>query len=347
VLRRLARDAAERTRDVEGLVDRFEGDEGCAPELNLRVLPAQAGRQGLSAQGIADQVAGAFIGEVASQLRRPDHLEPVRVRVRQPAGDEPPAPEILERATLASAGAPLPLRAVVEPERACPPATLLRHNQRNMVHLTARLSGTSLGEAVRQVRARLAGWQLPVGYSWELGGLYQQQQESFRSLLLVLALALAAVVAVLLFQLRSWARSLSVLLAAPLGLAGAAATLLVTGTALNVSSMMGAILLVGLVVKNGILLLDHALWAEEEGTPIGDALVAAGRARLRPILMTTLATLAALLPLVSGLGAGGELHRPLAVVVVGGLSFSTLATLFVVPAAALLLARLRTARRIP
>ncbi|HEY6910448.1 MAG TPA: efflux RND transporter permease subunit [Myxococcales bacterium] len=348
VLRRLAHEAADRTRDIEGLVDRFEGDEGCAPELNLRVLPAQAGRQGLSAQGIADQVAGAFIGEVASQLRRPDHLEPVRIRVRQPTGDEPPAPEILERATLSSAaGAPLPLRAVVEPEPACPPATLLRHNQRNMVHLTARLSGTSLGEAVRAVREKLAGWQLPVGYSWELGGLYQQQQDSFRSLLLVLALALAAVVAVLLFQLRSWARSGSVLMAAPLGLAGAAATLLVTGTALNVSSMMGAILLVGLVVKNGILLLDHALWAEEEGTPIGDALVAAGRARLRPILMTTLATLAALLPLVLGLGAGGELHRPLAVVVVGGLFFSTLATLFVVPAAALLLARLRTPRRIP
>jgi multidrug efflux pump subunit AcrB len=311
-------------------------------------LPAQAGRQGLTAQAIADQVGGAFIGEVASQLRKPDHLEPVRVRVRQPTGDEPPPPEILERTTLASAaGAPLPLRAVVEPERGCPPSTLLRHNQRNMVHLTARLSGTSLGEAVRAVRARLSGWQLPVGYSWELGGLYQQQQESFRSLLLVLALALAAVVAVLLFQLRSWARSLSVLLAAPFGLAGAAATLFVSRTALNVSSMMGAILLVGLVVKNGILLLDHALWAQEAGAPLREALLGAGRARLRPILMTTLATLAALLPLVLGLGAGGELHRPLAVVVVGGLFFSTVATLFVVPAAAVLFDRLRGTRRIP
>jgi multidrug efflux pump subunit AcrB len=138
-----------------------------------------------------------------------------------------------------------------------------------------------------------------------------------------------------------------VLAAAPLGLAGGAATLLLSNTALNVSSMMGAILLVGLVVKNGILLLDHAMWSEESGKPLPEALVEAGRARLRPILMTTLATLAALLPLLIGLGAGSALHRPLAVMVVGGLFFSTAATLFVVPVVALALARLRRPARIP
>ena len=344
-LRDLARQASERTRDLPGLVDRFDGDEGCAPQLDLRVQPVQAGRQGLSAQSIADQLSGAFLGEVATQLRKPDRLEDVRVRVAQPSGDSPPPQETLERAgLLSSSGAPLPVRAVAEPERSCPPAALLRHNQRNMVHLTARLSGVSLGEAVSAVRKKLAGWQLPLGYSWEMGGLYQQQQESFRSLFMVLAIALAAVVAVLLFQLRSWSRSLAVLAAAPLGLAGGAAALLVTGTSLNVSSMMGAILLVGLVVKNGILLLDHAMWAEDAGRPLREALLDAARARLRPILMTTLATLAALLPLVLGLGAGGALHQPLAIAVLGGLAFSTAATLFVAPAAALLLARLRAPR---
>ena len=174
-----------------------------------------------------------------------------------------------------------------------------------------------------------------------MGGLYQQQQESFASLLTVLAIALAAIAAVLLFQLRSWSRTLAVLVAAPLGLAGGAATLFLTRTSLSVSSMMGAILLVGLVVKNGILLLDHAMWSEDAGKPLHDALIDAGRARLRPILMTTLATLAALLPLLVGLGAGSALHRPLAVVVVGGLAFSTAATLLVAPAAALLLSKLR------
>jgi multidrug efflux pump subunit AcrB len=117
---------------------------------------------------------------------------------------------------------------------------------------------------------------------------------------------------------------------APVALAAGVLTLWITGTPLNVSSLMGGILLVGLVVKNGILLMDHALAAEERGVPRQEALIEAARERLRPILMTTLATLAALLPLILGLGA--ELHRPLAVAVVGGLLFSTAATLFVVPA---------------
>ena len=339
VLRELARQAAERTAGLDGLVDRFDGDEGCAPELDLRVSPVEAGRQGLSATAIADQLAGAFLGEIATQLRKPDHLEDVRVRL---AGEEAPPQDALERASLAAGtGAALPVRTVAEPEETCPPAALLRLNQRNMVHVTARLSGVSLGSAVDAVRKKLAGWQLPIGYSWEMGGLYEQQRESFSSLVMVLLIALAAIGAVLLFQLRSWSRTLAVLAAAPLGLAGGAATLLLTGTPLNVSSMMGAILLVGLVVKNGILLLDYAMWSEESGKPLREALVEAGRARLRPILMTTLATLAALLPLLIGLGAGSALHRPLAIMVVGGLAFSTAATLLVAPATALLLSRLR------
>ncbi|MFN2549337.1 MAG: efflux RND transporter permease subunit [Myxococcales bacterium] len=342
VLRDLARQAAKRTEGIQGLVDRFDGDEGCAPEVDLRVLPGQAGRQGLSAASIADQLSGAFLGEVATQLRKPDHLEDVRVRLALPSGDEPPPQDSLERATVAAtSGAALPVRTVAEPARSCPPASLLRQNQRNMVHLTARLSGLSLGEGVDAVRQKLAGWQLPIGYSWEMGGLYQQQRESFSSLVTVLAIALAAIAAVLLFQLRSWSRTAAVLVAAPLGLAGGAASLSLTGTTLSVSSIMGAILLVGLVVKNGILLLDHAMWSEEAGKPLREALVDAGRARLRPILMTTLATLAALLPLLIGLGAASALHRPLAVVVVGGLAFSTAATLLVAPAAALLLSKLR------
>jgi multidrug efflux pump subunit AcrB len=338
-LRDLAVQAAERVRNITGLVDLFEGDEGCAPEIDLRVRAAEAGRQGLGAQQIGDQLAGAFIGEVATQIRRPDHLEDVRVRLDHP--DLPP-PSLLQQASLLGAdGRPLPLASVVLADRQCPPAALLRFNQRNMVHVTARLSGTSLGTAVADVRKALRGWELPVGYTWEIGGLYQQQQESFRALLLVLGIAVLAVAAVLLFQLRSWTRALAVLAAAPLALAGGAATLFVTRQPLNVSSLMGAILLVGLVVKNGILLLDYALWSEEAGKPTREAIIEAGRARLRPILMTTCATLAALLPLIFGVGASSALHRPLAVVVVGGLAFSTAATLLVVPAAALLLRRWR------
>ncbi|TMA25196.1 MAG: efflux RND transporter permease subunit [Deltaproteobacteria bacterium] len=338
-LRELSAQAAQRLRDIPGLVDFFNGDEGCAPEIDLRVRPAEAGRQGLQAQQIGAQLAGAFLGEVATQIRRPDYLLDVRVRFDQ--ADLLPSTTLKEASLLTSDGRPLPVAAVAMEERQCPPAALLRFNQRNMVHLTARLSGVSLGTAVSRVRTALRGWDLPVGYTWEIGGLYQQQQDSFRALLLVLGIAVLAVAAVLLFQLRSWTRTLAVLMAAPLAMAGGAATLFITRLPLNVSSLMGAILLVGLVVKNGILLLDHALWSEEAGTPPRQALIEAGRARLRPILMTTCATLAALLPLIFGVGASSALHRPLAVVVVGGLAFSTAATLLVVPAAALALGRWR------
>jgi multidrug efflux pump subunit AcrB len=339
-VRELAVQASERIKDIPGLVDLFNGDEGCAPELDLRVDDLQAGRQGLNATIIGDQLAGALLGEVATQLRRPDHLEGVRVRLDVPGGGEAAAPSSLEERRISTpTGALLPVRALGTLSRSCPPAALLRFNQRNMAHATARLSGTSLGAAVAAVRAKLSGWQLPVGYTWELGGLYDQQQAAFHSLLLELVIAPVAVAAVLLFQLRSLGLTLAVLAAAPLALAGGVATLWVTKTSLNVSSLMGAILLVGLVVKNGILLLDHALISEEAGATHHDALLDAARARLRPILMTTLATLAALLPLVVGLGSGGALHRPLAIAVVGGLAFSTAATLFVVPALALILRR--------
>jgi multidrug efflux pump subunit AcrB len=331
VLRQLATRAADKLQDIAGLVDLFDGDEGCAPEVDLRIDPLQGGRQGLQAANVADQLAAAMLGQVATQLRRPDHLEDVRVRLAA----APETRQALEGANiLASDGRPLPVAAVAEVSQSCPPAALLRFNQRNMVHVTARLSGTSLGTAVSAVRSRLSGLSLPVGYSWEIGGLYEQQRESFTSLAGVLAVAVLAVAAVLLFQLRSFAWTAAVLAAAPLALAGGAITLWVTGTAMNVSSLMGGILLVGLVVKNGILLLDHALAAEERGEDRRAALVEAARERLRPILMTTLATLAALTPLVIGLGAGGEMHKPLAIAVVGGLAFSTAATLFVVPSLA-------------
>jgi multidrug efflux pump subunit AcrB len=329
VLRDLAAQAAARIKDAPGIVDLFDGNEGCAPELAVRLDPLLAGRQGLPAQVVADQLAGAFLGDVATRLRKPDHLEDVRVRLATPSDSR----LVLETARVQSADgtANLPLAALGTLSRTCPSAALLRYNQRNMVHVTARLSGTSLGAAVNDVRSRLRALELPVGYTWELGGLYEQQKESFASLLVVLLAAVLAVEAVLLFQLRSFAWSGAVLAATPVALSAGVLTLWATRTTLNVSSMMGGILLVGLVVKNGILMLDHALDAGQRGLPRREAILQAARERLRPILMTTFATLAALLPLVAGLGAGGELHRPLAIAVVGGLFFSTAATLFLVP----------------
>jgi multidrug efflux pump subunit AcrB len=158
------------------------------------------------------------------------------------------------------------------------------------------------------------------------------QQSAFRALLAVLGLAIAAVVGVMVMQFRSFVEPLVVLVAAPISFVGALVLLIVTGTPLNVSSFMGMILLVGLIVKNGIILLDfthHRMLTEQEA--LEPALLEAGRVRLRPILMTTLCTLFGLLPLALRLGAGSDMQRPLALAVIGGLALSTPITLFLVP----------------
>ncbi len=332
VLQRAAADVAKRIRGTPGLVDFFDGDEGCAPETDLRVDSFAASRVGLATSSISDQLAAAFTGEVATQVRRSDRLEDVRVKLSGIDPLLPPSPASLEEArVLTASGTAVPVLALTKATRACPTAVLLRENQRNMVHLTARLSGTSLGTAAEEVRQRLKDLPLPVGYTWELGGLLDQQRSSFRSLFTVFCGALAGVLGVLLFQLRSFRYAGAVLAAAPVAVGGAVLTLWACRVSLNVSSLMGVILLVGLVVKNGILLVDQAIVSQQGGMGRREAFESAPRIRLRPILMTTLATLVALTPLVVGIGSGGVLLKPLAIAVVGGLFFSTLATLLLVP----------------
>jgi len=226
----------------------------------------------------------------------------------------------------------VPLGGVARFADRCTSSEITRENLRLMVAVTARLEGTDLGRAVAAVQARLAKIDLPRGYSVEIGGQRLSQRRAFVALAEALAAAVALVLLVLVFQFGGFAAPLAILAATPVALAGGLGALWLTGTALNVSSLLGAILLIGLVVKNGILLLHRADERLGEGASRDDALADAGAVRLRPILMTTLCTLVGLVPLALGLGAGAEMHRPLAVAVIGGLLLSTPATLFVVPA---------------
>jgi multidrug efflux pump subunit AcrB len=194
------------------------------------------------------------------------------------------------------------------------------------------LDGTrDLGSVKRDVDALMSKITLPPGVTYVLGGQFQSQAESFKNLLMVLALAILLVFAVMIFQFGSFTAPLVILLVMPLSLFGVALGLFITKTPLNVSSFMGAIMLVGIVVKNGILLLDRAQKGEAEGAPLEEAVLQAGRVRLRPILMTTLTAILGLVPLALGIGAGAEMQKPLAIAVIGGLSFSTVFTLLFAP----------------
>jgi CzcA family heavy metal efflux pump len=331
-LERYAQQLGPKLSKVDGLEDFFNGVSERSPELMMAMNAAEANRAGVTPAEVAGAVSGALLGAPAGEVRLQDRSIAVRVR----------APDAVRGDALRLGALPVvvpasrttvPLSALATFAPAESRATFTRENQQQMITMTSDVSGRSLGAVMADVRSVLAAAPPPAGIRVEVAGQYAGQQSAFRSMLAVLALAAAAVVAVMVLQFRSFVEPLVVLVAAPLSFVGAVVLLLVTGTPLNVSSFMGLILLVGLIVKNGIILLDfthHRM--RHTGEPLEPALLEAGRVRLRPILMTTLCTLFGLLPLALGLGAGSAMQRPLALAVIGGLALSTPITLYVVPA---------------
>jgi multidrug efflux pump subunit AcrB len=325
-----AKDLEPKLAKVTGLEDFFNGVVEQAPELMMHINSAEANKVGLTPDQVAAAVNGALLGVPAGEVRLQDRAIAVRVR----------APDAVRLDALRLGSLPVaipaarttaPLSALASFEPTQSRSAYTRENQQQMITMTSDVTA-SLGAVTSGVNGVLASNPPPAGIRMEIGGQSAGQKEAFRSLLTVLALAIAAVIGVMVLQFRSFVEPLVVLAAAPISFVGAMALLLVTGTPLNVSSFMGLILLVGLIVKNGIILLDfthHRMLTE--GETLEPALLEAGRVRLRPILMTTLCTLFGLLPLALGLGAGSEMQKPLALAVIGGLALSTPITLFLVP----------------
>jgi CzcA family heavy metal efflux pump len=330
-LERYATLLAPNVEHVAGLEDFYAGIPEPSAELAMHVRSAEAARLGLTPQDVGGAVSSALLGVGAGEVRLDDRA--IGVRVRAPDAVRLDAAQLASIPVLSAASKqPTPLAALATFTAADVRSEYLRENQQQLVAITAGVEGRSLSAVMDDVRGILSANPAPAGIRVELGGRYVSQQLAFRALLLVLALAAVSVMAVMLLQFRSFVEPIVVLLAAPLSFVGALALLLVSNTPLNVSSFMGLILLVGLIVKNGIILLDftrHRL--QDGGVELEQALREAARVRLRPILMTTLCTLFGLLPLALGIGAGSELQKPLALAVIGGLALSTPVTLFVVP----------------
>jgi len=315
---------------VRGLVD-LVGPQAGVPETTWRIDPQAAGRAGLTVEQVQDQLAAAWLGETATTLQLADRTIPIRVRYPDADRFDPARLASLNLKT--AEGRLVPLSAVARPVVATGDGELTRENLRPVALVTGRLEGRDLGTAAREIQSRLRRLKLPVGYEIEVGGQYESQRQAFRELLLVFAAAAALVLLVLVIEFRALTPAVLLLLAAPLSFGGAFLLLRLAGSELDVSSAMGLILLVGLAVKNGIVMIDYAHRLHAEGQPFAEAMAQAARVRLRPILMTTLCTLFGLLPLALGLGAGAELQKPLALAVIGGLGLSTLVTLFAVPSA--------------
>jgi len=318
-------------QQVQGIEDLYNGVSEPTSELAMTINTAEANRIGLTPDQISAELSSALLGSDAGDVRLEDRSIGVRVR----------APDSIRFNPLLLNSIPLiatqnhstvPLGSLATFQATETRAELLRENQQQMIDVTADIADRSLGAIMNDVKQVVAANPPPAGIRLELAGQYASQQQAFRALLLVLTLASLSVIAVMVIQFESFIEPLVVLLAAPLSFVGAMLLLLITGTPLNVSSFMGLILLVGLIVKNGIILLDftrHRM--RTDALPLEQAIREAARIRLRPILMTTLCTLFGLLPLALGLGAGSELQKPLALAVIGGLALSTPITLYVVP----------------
>ncbi|MEO8945265.1 MAG: efflux RND transporter permease subunit [Gemmatimonadaceae bacterium] len=326
-----ARSLGPKLAAIDGIQDYFNGVSEPSAELQMTIDDAEANRAGLTPSQVATEVGGALLGDPAGEIRTNDRSVAIRVRAPDSVRFDP---RMLGTIPVYSAQTrtPVPLSSLAMFKPVDTRSELLRENQQQLIRATADISGRDLGSVMNDVKAVLAANPPPAGIRVALGGQYAGQQEAFRALLLVLSLAVASVIAVMVIQFQSFIEPLVVLIAAPLSFVGAVGLLLVTGTQLNVSSFMGLILLVGLIVKNGIILLDftHHLM-RVEGVPLAEALQRAARIRLRPILMTTLCTLFGLLPLALAIGAGSAMQKPLALAVIGGLALSTPITLFMVP----------------
>jgi CzcA family heavy metal efflux pump len=319
----------EYLKKVPGVVDSFDGLVYAGSSVSLKVRP-DAQRFGLSADDIATAVNIAMLGETSSTVLEGDRVVNIRVKVDPTHTNRLAA--LRELPLRAPDGTEVRLSQVVDLVEEPGQLELRREDLRQNVAVTARLEGRDLGSAMAEIRETLARQvSLPVG-TIEYGGLYQQQQESFRNLLIVLGMAIVLVFTVLLVEFRSFLEPVAIVFGAVLAMFGTVLALWLTGTSLNVVSFLGAIIGVGIVAKNGILMLDFVEHLLADGLPLQEALVQSGRRRLRPVLMTSMAAALGMLPLAYGVGSGADMLKPLAVAVIGALCISVLLSLVATPA---------------
>lgn len=335
-LTRLAHQVGAIVSKIPGIVEENDGIIESGPETVIRVDSRRASQAGLTTDAITNAATSALRGSVATTIQQGEVSIDVRVQAATSLGgvDQNTLASLPDIPIAVPGVPPVSLRSVAD--IAVLPGTpqINRENQQQMVAITARLEGRDLGSGVREVKESLQkDFKLPPGYRIEYGGLYASQQESFAQLASILLLAVLLVSTMLLILLRSFRQTFVLLLAAILSLGGVIAALYVTHTPLNISSFTGAIMVVGIVTEDGIVFFDvvNQLRRLIPDRPIIETVMEARRLRLRPILMTILAAILALLPLAQGVGAGAAMQKPLSIAVIGGLIASTIFTLLVAP----------------
>ncbi len=330
---------AERLRGSERFADVRTTMQSGQPEIQILFDHERAARLGLAVRDIADEVVAKVRGELATRYTLRDRK--IDVLVRSLDTEQASVQEVRELIVNPESERPVTLEAVADIRIAAGPAEIRRANQERVALVQANLAYGDLGEAVVALDEMITSTALPAGISAEVGGQNEEMEASFTSMRFALLMAVFLVYLVMASQFESLIHPFVILLTVPLALVGAVLGLAVTGTSINVVALIGVIMLVGIVVNNAIVLVDYINQARARGMQREQAILEAGHARLRPILMTTATTALGLLPMALGLGEGAEIRAPMAITVIGGLLVATVLTLVVIPVVYSLLDRKR------
>jgi HAE1 family hydrophobic/amphiphilic exporter-1 len=328
---RVAIDLRDKISKLSGVRDADLSRDDLRPEYNVTFDREKLALYGLSNASVSQAVRNRIDGMKASKYREDGDEYDIVVRY---AEEHRTSLQDVENINLMTAtGRTIKLKevATVVEEFAAP--DIQRENRQRLVKVTASLApGVALSDVVNEVQQVIDEYELPDGIDLELGGTLEDQQETFGDMILLLALIVVLVYIVMATQFESMTMPFMIMISIPFAFTGVFLALWLSGTSLSLIALIGAIMLVGIVVKNGIVMVDYTNLLVERGSSVAKAAVAAGKSRLRPVLMTSLTTVFGMVPMAMGLGEGSEIWQPMGVAVIGGLTFSTILTLLVLPA---------------
>ncbi len=330
VFKKTAANIAEWLNNVDGVVDILDRTIVIGPEVNFHVNLENAQRAGFGVQDVANLTSAIQDGVLASNMYEGDRIR--GIRVRYPPQYRTSSHEIQSLLLTSPTGQTVQLSDIATPIVQSNTTEIHRENLHNLSSVTARLEGRDLGSTMAEIQDRLfKEVNIPAGTRIEFGGLYQIQQESFRGLTQVLVGSILLIFIILVVEFRSFSHPLAILAATLLCTFGSLFALWATDSTLDIVSFMGIIMVIGIVHKNGILMLDSEQHFSGLGLELKEAVLQAGRRRLRPILMTALSTIFGMAPLAMGVGSGAQLLQPLAIAVIGGVTVSMVLSLVITP----------------
>jgi len=330
-LRKISKQVEEKISAIPGIIDVQNTYKQAKPELHIYINRDKAFRYGLTTAQIESSIRTATYGSVAGIFREAG--DEIEILVRYDKQDRNSIKDLEEITLTSPMGFSVPLKQVANWDLGEGPLTISREHQARKVTITADLSGKDLNTTIQEIKKELKNItdDLPIGYFIEYGGAYEDMKESFLTLFLALLLAALLVYVILASQFESFRQPFVIMFTLPLAYIGVIYMLVATGTTLSAISFVGIIVLSGIVVNNGIVLIDHINQLRREGLKPRDAIIQACSDRMRPVLITAITTIGGMMPMAVSTGQGSEMRSPLAIAVIGGLITATFFTLLIIP----------------